>query len=114
MKKKKVLKAAIAPREAIIRYTRDIAAGRRRMADDPDIWFTSLESFAKVLSDKNPRLAGAYCRTGASVNRCARGGKRARQEQPFAYSADHGAVWLGHAQKGRGPQAAAGGDLQPA
>ncbi len=55
--KTKVLKVAIAPRETITRYTRDIVAGRRRRtADDPDIWFTSLESFAKVLSDKNRAL----------------------------------------------------------
>lgn len=47
---KKTLKVGIAPREAIVRYTRDIVAGRRRRAaDDPDIWFTSVESFAKVL-----------------------------------------------------------------
>ena len=53
----KVLKAAIAPREAIVRYTRDIVTGRRRRtADDPDVWFTSVESFAKVLSEKNRAL----------------------------------------------------------
>jgi predicted transcriptional regulator len=55
--KNKVLRIGIAPREAIMRYTRDIVAGRRRrMPTDPDIWFTSLESFAKVLSEKNQRL----------------------------------------------------------
>ena len=53
----RVLKAAIAPREAIVRYTRDIVTGRRRRtADDPDVWFTSVESFAKVLSEKNRTL----------------------------------------------------------
>jgi len=36
---------------------RDVVAGRRRRApDDPDVWFTSLESFAKVLSEKNCAL----------------------------------------------------------
>src|SRR5437870_3359234 len=55
--KTKVLRVAIAPRDAIVRYTRDIVAGRRRRAaDDPDVWFTSLESFAKVLSEKNRAL----------------------------------------------------------
>lgn len=54
---KKILKVGIAPREAIIRYTRDIVAGhRRRTADDPDVWFTSVESFAKVLSERNREL----------------------------------------------------------
>ena len=53
----KVLRVAIAPRETIIRYTREIVAGRRRRSpDDPDVWFTSLESFAKVLSDRNCAL----------------------------------------------------------
>jgi len=53
----KVLRVAIAPREVIMGYTRDIVAGRRRRAtDDPDVWFTSLESFAKVLSEKNRTL----------------------------------------------------------
>jgi len=53
----KVLKVGIAPREEIMRYTRDIVAGRRRRsAHDPDIWFSSVESFAKVLSEKNRAL----------------------------------------------------------
>lgn len=53
----RVLKVAIAPREDIIRYTREIVAGRRRRsAHDPDIWFSSVESFAKVLSEKNRAL----------------------------------------------------------
>lgn len=51
------MKIGIAPREAIVRYTRDVVAGRRRRpADDPDIWFTSVESFAKILSERNRRL----------------------------------------------------------
>lgn len=54
---KKTLKIGIAPRAAVVRYTRDIVAGRRRRsAGDPDIWFTSLESFAKVLSERNRGL----------------------------------------------------------
>jgi predicted transcriptional regulator len=55
--KNKVLKIGIAPRDAIMRYTLDVVAGRRRRAaDDPDVWFTSVESFAKVLSEKNRAL----------------------------------------------------------
>jgi len=53
----KVLRVAIAPRAAIMRHMLDIAGGRRRRSvDDPDVWFTSVESFAKVLSDKNRAL----------------------------------------------------------
>jgi len=53
----KVLRVGIAPRDVIMRYTKDIVAGRRkRSADDPDIWFSSVESFAKVLSERNRAL----------------------------------------------------------
>ena len=54
---KKTLKVGIAPRRVIARYTRDIVTGQRhRAADDPDIWFTSVESFAKILSERNRGL----------------------------------------------------------
>lgn len=54
---RKTLKIGIAPREFIAGYTRDIAAGRkRRAAADPDVWFTSVESFAKILSERNRGL----------------------------------------------------------
>ena len=54
---KKALKVGIAPRAEIMRYVVDVGTGRRRRTpNDPDIWFTSLESFAKVLSDKNRAL----------------------------------------------------------
>ena len=59
----KVLKVAIAPRDDIMRYTRDIVAGRRRKSsDDPDVWFTSVESFAKVLSERNQNLLALIAR----------------------------------------------------
>jgi predicted transcriptional regulator len=55
--KNKTLKVGIAPRQAIYQYMRDVVSGRRRRtADDPDIWFSSVESFAKVLSEKNRAL----------------------------------------------------------
>ena len=58
----KILKVGIASREAIARYTRDVVADRRwRTADDPDIWFTSVESFARVLSG----AAGSHRQTSA-------------------------------------------------
>lgn len=55
--KSKVLKIGIAPRHMIKRYTLDVAAGRReRGASDPDVWFASVESFARVLSERNRAL----------------------------------------------------------
>ncbi len=54
---KRTLRVGIARRGAIARYTDDVVAGRgKRTAGDPDIWFTSVESFAKVLSDRNRQL----------------------------------------------------------
>ena len=54
---KRVLRIGIAPLKEIAQYTRDVVAGRRRRtADDPDIWFSSIESFAKVMSEKNRAL----------------------------------------------------------
>jgi predicted transcriptional regulator len=76
----KVLKVAIASREAIMRYTRDVVAGRhRRTADDPDVWFTSLESFAKVLSEKNRALLALIAeRQPSSIDALASASGRAK------------------------------------
>jgi len=55
--KNRTLKVGIAPRSAVFQYMRDVVSGRRkRTADDPDIWFSSVESFARVLSEKNRAL----------------------------------------------------------
>lgn len=53
----RTLKIGIASYEEMKRRTMDIAAGRLKLRrGDPTIWFTSLESVAKVLSDKNKTL----------------------------------------------------------
>ena len=53
----KTLKVGIAPRSVVFQYMRDVVSGRRaRTPHDPDIWFSSVESFAKVLSEKNRAL----------------------------------------------------------
>src|SRR5262245_2285666 len=55
--KNRTLKVGIAPRAAVFQYMRDVVAGRRkRTGDDPDIWVSSVESFAKVLSERNRAL----------------------------------------------------------
>lgn len=55
--KNRTLRIGIAPRQAVFKYMKDVVSGRRRRtADDPDIWFSSVESFAKVLSEKNRAL----------------------------------------------------------
>lgn len=53
----RVLHIGIASRDAIKKRTIAIARGELRPApDEPRVWFSSLESFAKVLSQKNMLL----------------------------------------------------------
>jgi len=53
----KILKVGIASYEQMKRRTLSVARGERRVRkDEPKIWFTSMESFAKVLSDRNRAL----------------------------------------------------------
>jgi predicted transcriptional regulator len=55
----KVLKVGIASYEEMKSRTIAIAKGQRRPAPgEPKVWFTSAESFAKVLSEKNRALLG--------------------------------------------------------
>jgi predicted transcriptional regulator len=100
---KKTLKIGIAPREAIVRYTRDVVAGRRRRAaDDPDIWFTSVESFAKVLSERNRELLALIAqRRPDSVDALAAASGRAKSHlsRPLHTMARYGLVRL---EKGEG------------
>ena len=51
------LKVGIASLDQFKDYTMAIVRGEhRRKADDPKVWFSSIESFAKVLSDRNREL----------------------------------------------------------
>lgn len=51
------LKIGIASAAEMKERTLAVARGELRVAaDEPKVWFTSTESFAKVLSDKNRRL----------------------------------------------------------
>lgn len=53
----KTLRVGIASYEDMKHRTLAIARGERRPArNEPKVWFTSAESFAKVLSDKNRAL----------------------------------------------------------
>ncbi|WPB86921.1 HVO_A0114 family putative DNA-binding protein [Sediminicoccus rosea] len=52
-----VLRVAIAPYEEMKARTMAIARGERRVgADEPRVWFASLESFTRVLSERNREL----------------------------------------------------------
>lgn len=56
-KKPKILKVGIASTEAIKQRTIEIATGKRkRDRNDPQVWFTSINSLAQVLSEPNRLL----------------------------------------------------------
>jgi predicted transcriptional regulator len=58
------LKVGIASYDQFKKRTMAIASGHLQpMADDPKVWFTSIESFAKVLSDRNRALLALIAET---------------------------------------------------
>ena len=60
----KILKVGIATLEEMKKRTMAIAQGRLKPAkDDPKVWFTSPESFARVLSNKNRALLNVIAAT---------------------------------------------------
>jgi predicted transcriptional regulator len=69
----KTLKVGIASYEAMKARTMAIARGELRpKSGDPKVWFTSPESFAKVLSNKNRALLATIAETHpASLNELA-------------------------------------------
>lgn len=59
----KVLKVRIASYKEYKNRTMAIARGTFRSAADDPIWFTSIESFARILSDKNRELLALIAET---------------------------------------------------
>lgn len=58
------LRVGIASYEQMKARTLAVARGKQRVRrDDPKIWFTSMESFAKVLSDRNRGLLALIAET---------------------------------------------------
>lgn len=76
----KTLRVGIADYEGYKDRTLAIARGERRPSpDEPKVWFTSVESFAKVLSDRNRELLALVAETKpASVAELAHSTGRAR------------------------------------
>src|SRR5688572_14300385 len=61
------LKVGIASYEDYKQRTMAVARGQIKPgADDPKVWFTSMESFAKVLSDRNRELLALIAATKPS------------------------------------------------
>jgi len=58
------LKVGIASYEQFKKRTMAIARGEyRRATGEPKVWFSSIESFAKVLSERNRELLGVIAET---------------------------------------------------
>jgi predicted transcriptional regulator len=74
------LKVGIASYEDFKERTMAIARGKLKPTpDDPKVWFTSIESFAKILSDRNRALLSLIAETKpASMNELAEKTGRAR------------------------------------
>jgi predicted transcriptional regulator len=76
----KKLKVGIANLEQYKKRTMAIARGELKpAAGDPKVWFTSIESFARILSDKNRELLSLIAETEPdSMNELAEKTGRAR------------------------------------
>lgn len=57
------LRVGIASYEQMKARTLAVARGKRAHKSEPKIWFTSMESFAKVLSDRNRALLALIAET---------------------------------------------------
>jgi hypothetical protein len=82
--------------------TMAIAHGEHRpRKDEPTVWFTSVDSFAKVLSARNRDLLELIARERPGSIRRARSPVRPRQIQPVADVQDDGALRPGRAGEAR-------------
>ena len=101
----KTLKIGIASYETIKARTLAIARGQLRpKAHDPKVWFTSTESFAKVLSNKNRALLAVIAATHpASLQELAeRTGRKASNLSRTLKTMEHyGLVLLHRSERGR-------------
>jgi predicted transcriptional regulator len=74
------LRVGIASHEQFKEYTMAIARGEhKRTPDEPKVWFSSIESFAKILSESNRELLRVIAETKPqSLNELAKRTGRAK------------------------------------
>jgi predicted transcriptional regulator len=98
----KTLKVGIATYEQFKARTIAIAKGEYKpQSDEPKIWFTSLESFAKLLSAKNRALLKLIAQTQpGSLQELAEKTGRAKSNLSRTLTQDDGTLWIG-AVRGR-------------
>ena len=101
----KTLKIGIAPYEAMKARTLAIARGQLTpKGHEPKVWFTSTESFAKVLSNRNHALLAVIAATHpASLQELAeRTGRKASNLSRTLKTMEHyGLVLLHRSERGR-------------
>jgi hypothetical protein len=108
----KTLKIGIASYENMKARTMAIARGELKPnPGDPKVWFTSTESFAKVLSNKNRALLAtiAATRPDSLQELAGRTGRKGIQSVPHAE--DDGALWIRAASSGRARTGPAGSTI---
>ena len=108
------LKVGIASFEQFKEYTLAIARGEyKRAPGEPKIWFSSIDSFAKVLSESNRELLKVIAETKPeSLQALADKTGRAKSKS-VAHAQDNGALRLGAFREGQGPHPDAAHALHP-
>jgi predicted transcriptional regulator len=98
------LKVGIATYAEMKARTLDIARGGHRVADEPRVWFTSTESFAKVLSARNRELLRVISEAApGSIEELARltGRAKSNLSRTLKTMAGYGIVQLEPGEHGR-------------
>jgi len=99
------LRVGIASYEEMKERTMRIARGTRRVRpDEPKVWFTSTESFAKVLSAGNRELLGMIAKKApGSLDELAKltGRKKSNLSRTLKTMAGYGLVRLVRGKRGR-------------
>lgn len=105
----KTLRVGIMSFEQIKTYTIAIARGEHKpKADEPKVWFTSMKSFANVLSDENRELLRViFDRKPESISELERltGRKASNLSRTLHTMERYGLVRLEEGAQGRGRQA---------
>jgi len=99
------LKVGIASYEEMKAHTMEVARGERRIgSDEPKVWFTSTESFAKVLSAGNRDLLRIISeQSPLSIDELARMTRKAKSNlsRTLKTMAGYGLVRLERGERGR-------------
>ena len=100
----RTLRVGIASYEQMKARTIAIARGKYKpAADEPKVWFTSAESFARILSDRNRALLGIIAESGPeSLARLAEltGRKKSNLSRTLRTMERYGFVQLSHGARG--------------